>query len=103
MIPEGSPVAWFPPRVSDFFKARGVDKAAARLNSETPEKTMVGFRRLAWSVELVKIDFIPFATALAQLENEEPLLEIASIHIEAMREDAESQRVLLTLHNIVTK
>lgn len=101
MIPEGSPVAWFPPRVGDFFKKHGFDKISTRLNSEFAEKDMVGFRRLSWSIDLPKVGFIPFATALAALENEEPLVEINSLQIEATRDDVELQRALITVSNYV--
>lgn len=101
MIPEGSPVAWFPPRISEFFKKHGLDKTATRLGNEFVEKDMVGFRRLAWSIDLPKVGFVPFATALAALENEEPLLEINSLQLEASREDVEMQRALITVSNYV--
>src|SRR5438128_2245023 len=32
MIPEGSPVAWFPTRMGEFFKRQGIDKALTRMN-----------------------------------------------------------------------
>jgi hypothetical protein len=101
MIPEGSPVAWFPPRVAEFFKARAIDKASTRLNNESAEKEMPGFRRLSWGIDLPKVDFISFAAALSQLENEEPLMEVLSLQIDTNREDNESQRALLTVNNIV--
>ena len=101
MIPEGSPVAWFPPRVAEFFKGRGIDKASTRMNNEFPEKELPGFRRLSWGIDLPRVDFIPFATALAQLENEEPLVEVVSLQIDTSREDSESQRALLTVNNLV--
>jgi hypothetical protein len=44
---------------------------------------------------------VPFASALAQLENEEPLVEIVSLQIDTSREDSESQRALLTVNNLV--
>lgn len=101
MIPEGSPVAWFPTRIAEFFKRQGLDKAATRMNNEIPEKDLPGFRRIAWAVDLPKIDFVPFATALAALENEEPLVEISSVQIDASREDVQTQHALFTVSNIV--
>ena len=101
MIPEGAPVAWFPPRVAEFFKARGIDKASTRMNNEFPEKELPGFRRLSWGIDLPRVDFVAFAGALAQLENEEPLVEIVSLQIDTSREDSESQRALLTVNNLV--
>ena len=101
MIPEGSPVAWFPPRIADFFKARGVEKATTRMNTETPEKELPGFRRISWGVEFAKIDFLAFAAAISELENDEPLLQIISLQIESGREEVEEQRALLTINNLV--
>jgi hypothetical protein len=101
MIPEGSPVAWFPPRMAEFFKKQGIDKTLTRMNGEVPDKELPGFRKLAWGIDLPKVDFVPFAEAIAILENEEPLFEIASLQIDASREDVESQHALITLNNIV--
>ncbi len=101
MIPEGSPVAWFPTRLADFFKKQGVDKAATRMATEAEDKNMPGFRRISWSVDLPRVDFIPFAAALSMLENEEPLLEIGTIQIDTSRDDFDSQHVLMTVNNLV--
>ncbi|KAB2647494.1 MAG: hypothetical protein DVB27_03755 [Verrucomicrobia bacterium] len=101
MIPDGSPVAWFPPRVGDFFKQHGLEKSTTRLAGEIVEKEMVGFRRMSWSIDLPKVAFVPFATAVASLENEEPLLEISGLQIESGRDDLGSQRALLTVSNYV--
>lgn len=101
MIPEGSPVAWFPPRIANLFKTAGVEKAATKLNNEFAEKELPGFRRLSWTVELPKIDFVQFAGAIAQIENAEPLLEISGLEMDASREDVEVQRANLTVNNLV--
>lgn len=101
MIPEGSPVAWFPPRVAEFFKRNGVDKSSTRLTNEVVEKEMVGFRRMSWSIDLPKVAFVPFAQAVASFENEEPLLEISNLQIDTSREEVDMQHVLLTVSNYV--
>lgn len=101
MIPEGSPVAWFPTRMTEFFKKQGIDKALTRMNGELSDKALPGFRKLVWGVDLPKVEFVPFAEAIAALENEEPLLEIASLQIDASRDDVESQHALLTVSNLV--
>jgi hypothetical protein len=101
MIPEGSPIAWFPPRLADFFNKQGVEKVTARLNNETVEKELVGFRRLNWSLEAPQVDFISFAAALAALENAEPLVEVQSFEAEAGRENVGVQRVAVTLNNLI--
>ena len=101
MMPDGSPVAWFPPRLAEFFKKHGLEKSSTRLQNEMVDKEMVGFRKLSWGIDLPKVGFVPFAIAVAALENEEPLLEINSLQLEASREDVEMQHVLLSVSNIV--
>jgi hypothetical protein len=101
MIPEGSPVAWFPPRIADFFKARGVERVATRMNSEASEESLPGFRRLTWGVDLPAVDFVAFVNAIAELENEEPLIQITSVKLDPVAEQVDQQRALLTLTNIV--
>jgi hypothetical protein len=101
MIPEGAPMAWFPPRIAEFMKRHGIDRCTTRLTNELPDPDMPGYKRLVWSVELPKVEFIPFSIALAGLDNEEPLLEIANIQVEANRDNPQFQRVLMTVSNIV--
>jgi type II secretory pathway component PulM len=101
MIPEGSPVAWFPPKVTDFFKRQGIEKVNSKYHSEAPEKELAGYRRLSWGLDLQKVEFAQFGTALCALENEEPLLEVTSLQIDTNRDDVENQRATLTVQNIV--
>src|SRR5207244_11262847 len=35
LLPEGAPIAWFPPRTKTFFANQGIDRAVARLESNT--------------------------------------------------------------------
>ena len=44
---------------------------------------------------------MPFAQAIAALENEEPLLEISALQIDASRDDVEAQHIFLTVNNLV--
>jgi hypothetical protein len=101
MIPEGSPVAWFPTKVGDFFKRQGIEKVTTKLNSETIEKDLPGFRRLAWGIDLPKVTYGQFGGAICALENEEPLLEIRTLQIDASRDDAETQRATIVANNLV--
>ena len=101
MIPDGSPIAWFPPRLVEFFKKHGVERVTARLTNETVEKDLTGFRRLNWGLEAPRVDFVTFAAALSALENEEPLIEIQSFEAEAGREDVGVQRVAVILTNLI--
>jgi len=101
MIPEGAPVAWFPTRMTEFFKKQGIDKVSTRMTGEAADKELPGFRRILWGVDLPKVEFVPFGQALAALENEEPLLEISAMQIDSSRDDVEMQHAFITLYNIV--
>jgi hypothetical protein len=101
MIPQGSPVAWVPTDLAELFKREGVEKTSARMSGEPAEKELTGFGKCAWAVEIPSVEFTTFGKALAALENEEPLMEIQSMEIEAGRSDVQFQHVFLNLHNIV--
>jgi hypothetical protein len=103
MIPEGSPVAWFPTRMSEFFKKQRIDRVSTRMTGDTVDKEIPGFRHIAWGVDLPKVDFDTFGKAVAALENDEPLLDITAIQVDASRDDVESQHVFLTVNNLVKK
>ena len=101
MIPPGAPIAWVPTKISDLFKREGVEKVSARMAGELPEKELTGFGRCSWNVEVPRVDLITFGRALSALENEEPLMEIQSLEVDAGRDDVQFQRVSISLQNIV--
>ncbi|HYR58233.1 MAG TPA: hypothetical protein VEO95_06375 [Chthoniobacteraceae bacterium] len=101
MIPEGSPVAWFPTMIGDFLKRQGIEKVTTKLNTESVEKELVGFRRLTWGIDIPKVGYGQFGGAICALENENHLLEIRTVQIDASRDDAETQRATITLNNLV--
>ena len=101
MIPEGAPIAWVPTKLTEIFKREGVEKASARMAGEHTEKELTGFGKFAWAVEVPHVEFLTFAAALSALENGEPLMEVQTLEIEAGRDEAQFQRVSLTLLNIV--
>jgi hypothetical protein len=83
-IPEGAPVAWFPQRLSDFFKRQGVAKMTCRFSSETMEPDLPGYKSSNWIIDLPRIEFVPLVIALAGLENQEGLSQITNVKIEAL-------------------
>jgi hypothetical protein len=99
-IPDGAPIAWFPPKMTAFFKSHGIEKCTTHLVSESPDP-MPGFRRIVWSVDVPKVEFVPLGVAISSLENQEPLLNILTVSIDATREDAQYQHVTLTLSTLV--
>lgn len=99
-IPDGAPIAWFPPKMSEFFRAHGIEKCTTQLSSEGTETTP-GLKKMVWNIDLPKVEFVPLGMAISSLENEQPLTTILSVNIEATREDAEYQHVTLTISTLV--
>jgi hypothetical protein len=89
-------VAWFPPRLKQFFASTGIDQCTVRFGGERPikERELERFVRLQWSVELPRSSFIEFGAALARLENEQPFRLVDALAIKNL-EDPEFQRILL--------
>ncbi len=103
LIPEGAPIAWFPPRIERHFAAHEIPGASARLvNSSTPiEKGLATYNQMEWSLNISKVDFLRFAIALAGLENEHPLLEITALRISTDAEDPALQNIEMEMKNLV--
>jgi hypothetical protein len=105
LSPEGAPIAWFPPRLKTFFANQEIDKASARLESNSPykEADLANWTRYSWVIELPQADFSTLGKAVAALENGEPLLSITRINIKALSEDPQFQQVILTANTAMVK
>src|SRR4030095_7773988 len=103
MIPEGSPVAWFPTLIGDFFKARGNERVTTRLLSDVADPAVEGYKRISWSGEITKADAIAGVSVLSEFENQQPLVETPSVLFEFLKEDPQHQRISLTFVNSVRK
>jgi hypothetical protein len=105
LSPEGAPIAWFPPRIKTFFANQEIDKASARLesNSAYKEADLANWTRYGWLIELPQTDFSTLGRAVAALENGEPLLSITHINIKALSEDPQFQQVTLTASTAMVK
>ena len=68
-IPDGAPVAWFPPRMKQFFAGEGVVADSIHLIDSAPfnQPELDRFASYNWSVALESVPFPSFAQALAQL------------------------------------
>ncbi len=101
LIPEGAPIAWFPPQVSEIFKDAGPEKAVTRNLAEAADKDVPTVRIASWSIDIPKVEFVSFAAALAEFENEEPLVQVTSVVLEPARDDVQSQHVALNVNSII--
>ena len=105
LSPDGAPIAWFPPRMKTFFAGQQIDKVTTRLEGNTAfkEKELDGWSRYLWIVDLPQADFESLGSAIAQLENTNPLLAIKKMRIHAATEDPEMQKVVFTAATIINK
>jgi hypothetical protein len=101
-IPDGPPVAWYQPRLSDFFKRQGIPKATCRWTSDAAEPDLPGYKNCFWTIDLPRIEFAALAATLARLENQEGLLQITNLQIEAMpMPDVQYQHAQLSVSTLV--
>jgi hypothetical protein len=103
--PEGAPIAWFPPRIKSFFANQQIDKAVARLDSSAAfkEPELSGWTKYTWLIDLPQADFASLGTAIAELENTEPLLSITRLHIQTLPSQLQFQHVELAAASIIEK
>jgi hypothetical protein len=103
--PEGAPIAWFPPRIKVFFANQQIEKANARLENSSPfkESELSEWMKYNWMIDLPQADFSALGTAIAELENSEPLLSISKIKIHASNDQPQFQQVVITASTIIQK
>ena len=101
LIPVGAPIAWFPPRVVQFFERMGVPNPTVRLAGDAKLPKIDKFKLLQWVVDLPKAEYTQLGSAMAAFENEEPLVRTSRLQITTKMEDPEKQHVILTVSNIV--
>ncbi len=94
----GAPIAWFPPKMRNFFAARGIDKTGVRLEASGAYKQpeLSDWIHDTWAIELPLSDYETFGKAMAELENSEPLLAVQRIVIRTVPEEPQFQQVMLT-------
>jgi hypothetical protein len=103
--PEGAPIAWFPPRIKTFFANQQIDKAVARLENSAvfKEAELSGWMKYTWMIDLPQADFASLGTAIAELENTEPLLSITRLHIQTLASQPQFQHVELAAASTIEK
>ena len=105
LSPEGAPIAWFPPRLKTFFAQQQIDKAVAHLENSTAfkEAELSGWTKYNWLIDLPQADFASVGTAIAELENTEPLLSITRLHIQTLANQPQFQHIELAAASIIEK
>lgn len=105
LIPDGAPIAWFPPRMKTFFANQQIDKAAARLESNTTFKQpeLSGWTKYNWLIELPQADFAALGKSIADLENAEPLLSVTKLNIHLLPNEPQFQQVGIAATTVIEK
>ena len=103
--PEGAPIAWFPPRIKTFFANQQIDKAVARLENSSAFKQpeLASWMKYVWLIDIPQADYGRLGTAIAELENTEPLLAISKFSVRTSPDLPESQQVVLSATTIIPK
>jgi hypothetical protein len=103
LTPDGAPIAWFPPRMKTFFGNQQIDKAVARLESNTPFKPndLSGWAKYNWMIDLPQADYAAVGKSIAELENTEPLLSVTKLTIHALPSDPQLQQVAITATTVI--
>ena len=105
LTPEGAPIAWFPPRTKTFFANQGIDRAIARLESNTnfKQNELAAWTKYNWLIELPQADFAALGKSIADLENTEPLLSITKVSIHVLPEQPQFQQVAVAATTVIEK
>lgn len=100
-IPSGEPIAWFPTRLTEFFRKQGIPKQNFRCNPDPALPQFPGFKPSCWTIELPGVDFTTLGKALAALENQEGLIQITALQIEASPKEPDRHHAQLTVTTLV--
>jgi hypothetical protein len=105
LTPEGAPIAWFPPRIKTFFASQQIDRAVARLESNTnfKQNELGAWTKYNWLIELPQADFAAMGKSIAELENTQPLLCITKLTIHVLPEQPQFQQVAIAATTVVEK
>ena len=105
LTPDGAPIAWFPPRMKTFFSSEHMDKAVARLESNTSFKQpeLAGWSKYNWLIELPQADFVALGKSIADLENAEPLLSITKLSVRVVPNESQFQQIGIAATMVIQK
>ncbi len=105
LSPDGAPIAWFPPRMKTFFANQHIDRAVARLESNTnfKQNELAAWTKYNWLIELPQADFAALGASIAELENTQPLLAITKLSIHVLPDQPQFQQVGIAATTVVEK
>ncbi len=102
-IPDGAAIVWLPQRLSEFFHSQGIKKITSKAEAEQDDLSLPGYRLSTWQVNIAEVEFVPFAAAIAAMENQEGLAQITSLRIETNAANVQFQNASLKFSTLVKK
>jgi len=105
LAPEGAPIAWFPPRMKAFFADQGIDRAVARLESNTnfKQNELSAWTKYNWLIELPQADFAALGKSICELENTQPLLAVTKLSVHVSPDQPQFQQVAISATMVIEK
>lgn len=100
-IPSGQPVAWLPTRLGEFLKRQGIAKQGFRMNTATGDPGLPGYQLSSWTIDFPGINFGLFGKSVAALENQEGLIQITALQVDATAKEPELSRAQITFSTFV--
>ncbi len=103
MIPEGAPIAWFPPRMNAFFTRHNLRNVGIHGggSSNAADPALKDFHGSEWTFEVPQASINQLGIVLAGLENEEKLMEITRLSISTQADAPEKQHASLTVNTLL--
>jgi hypothetical protein len=105
LAPDSAPIAWFPPKMKTFFFNQGIDRAVARLESNTnfKQNELAAWTKFNWLIDLPQADFVGVGKSIAELESTQPLLSITKLSIHVLPEQPQYQQVAIAATTVIEK
>ena len=103
MIPEGAPIAWFPPRMTAFFNRHNLKGVMIRGGGigGAPDPALKDFHVGEWTLELPPTGINQLGITLAGLENEEKLMEVTRLQISTAADNPEKQHASINVATLL--
>lgn len=97
-IPDGSPIAWFPPRMRAFFERHNIKDVLIRTGTtgKPADPALAAYSNVDWTIEVPQVPYGVLGNALSGLENEEMLLEIFHFQLSNLGDNLENQRLSIS-------
>ncbi len=99
-LPPGNPIAWYPPRVENFFKRQGIARCLATVTPEDLAE-LPGLRVYRCTIDFPEVNFLKFGQALEAFERSDKIFQVTNVRIAGIPTNPEFQQIKLDLRVIL--